>query len=238
MDSLLKYSFLVKNGYDFDYIIFYHGINETRTNNIPSQFFKVDYTHYSFYKIANLLFKNESGLLYELINHSSLAYRAFYTYNLFQHKFSSSVIATHTPREEWLQEGAEIKSVKSFENNLRKIIDSVEKEKSTLIVPSFAFNIPDNYSEEKFAQRELGYGETGGYGVKVWGLPQNVTKGVLAHNKLIQELKGNYIFIDTQEIAHDIKNFYDPCHFTQKGEVEFTKLLIDTLTHLDKKIIN
>jgi hypothetical protein len=35
LDSLTKYRYALDRGYRFDYVIFYHGINEVRANNVP-----------------------------------------------------------------------------------------------------------------------------------------------------------------------------------------------------------
>src|SRR5215471_18848261 len=47
-DSYYKYRHLMDK--HFDLVIFYHGINEVRANNVPPSVFKPDYSHYSWYK--------------------------------------------------------------------------------------------------------------------------------------------------------------------------------------------
>ena len=51
-DSLHKYQYLDREKLKFDYVIFYHGINDVRLNNIPKQFYKENYSHYH-YKLVN-----------------------------------------------------------------------------------------------------------------------------------------------------------------------------------------
>ena len=51
-DSLWKYRYWY-DGYDFDLVIFYHGINDARANNYPRQVFRDDYTQFSYYHRAS-----------------------------------------------------------------------------------------------------------------------------------------------------------------------------------------
>ena len=49
-ESLIKYRIAAEEGKRFDLIIVYHGINDTRLNNVAAGGFKDDYTHSGFYK--------------------------------------------------------------------------------------------------------------------------------------------------------------------------------------------
>ena len=48
-DSLWKYRYWY-DGYDFDLVMFYHGINDSRANNYPRDVFRDDYTQFSYYQ--------------------------------------------------------------------------------------------------------------------------------------------------------------------------------------------
>ena len=58
LDSLYKYEQLRREGYRFDVVVFYHGVNEVRTNNAPPGIFRDDYSHYAFYRMAHTLFRD------------------------------------------------------------------------------------------------------------------------------------------------------------------------------------
>ena len=52
-DSKIKYEAM--SNVRFDLVLFYHGINESRTNNAPPDLFSEDYSHYAWYEIVNTL---------------------------------------------------------------------------------------------------------------------------------------------------------------------------------------
>ena len=76
LDSLNKYLWLSRRGYTFDYVIFYHGINETRANNAPPDVFSEDYDHYSFYRLTNTVFQGKRPVQAVLLR-SSLYFRIY-----------------------------------------------------------------------------------------------------------------------------------------------------------------
>ena len=51
LDSYYKYKHLA--AVDFDIVLVYHGINELRANNCPTDMFRDDYSHFSWYKLIN-----------------------------------------------------------------------------------------------------------------------------------------------------------------------------------------
>lgn len=224
LDSLHKYNYLTSNGYNFDYVIFYHAVNEVRTNNVPVLLYKEDYSHYSFYKLVNLVFIEQSFL----IQKTSLGYRLYRFYNELQ--INKKILPTHTPKKEWLKYGSDIKSKESFRKNLLEIINISNKTKAKLIIPEFAFNSPDNYSLNLLRSFSLGYDnmtcKEQRSPTEIWGIPANVIKGILTHNEVINELKSHFIFINTDDISNDIKNFCDIVHFSEKGTDLFAKKLI------------
>ena len=60
-DSWIKYS-LLKNS-RFDYIFIYHGINDTRTNNIHRDLFDENYRHVEFYDDLYVVLKHKNDIL-------------------------------------------------------------------------------------------------------------------------------------------------------------------------------
>ena len=48
-DSLWKYQYWYE-GYDFDLVMIYHGINDARANNYPESVFHEDYTQFPYYR--------------------------------------------------------------------------------------------------------------------------------------------------------------------------------------------
>ena len=119
LDSYYKYRYLVSKGYDFDYIVFYHGINEVRANNIPEEFFEKNYEHYSFYRLVNQVFRPDN-LFLDVFLDTSLGYRY---YELYASKnFKDVTIPQHSPRKKWMNYGENIKTKRTFRKNLLRII--------------------------------------------------------------------------------------------------------------------
>lgn len=56
LDSYYKYIWL--SSMRFDTVILYHGINETRANNVPKELFRKDYSHYAWYEEINFYFNH------------------------------------------------------------------------------------------------------------------------------------------------------------------------------------
>jgi len=218
LDSLYKYRDLIKQEYKFDFVIFYHGINEVRTNNIQKEYFKEDYSHYYYYKLVNTVFKDENPVLKFFLS-STLVYNSYHLFckiygitGLKKNEF----VPFDIPVPELTKFGNEIKSENSFRKNLLKIDLLAYSEKSILIVPFFAFH---PFSPDQSM-------------TKIWGEPKNVIKGIKRHNRVISDIKGRYITIDTSAINKNRDNFEDICHFTSKGNKIFYDLLIQTVSKL------
>ena len=93
LDSYLKYQHLQDQS--FDLVIFYHGVNDLRANNIPPELYRDDYSHFSWYQ-----------RIYELDRHPELNILTFpYTFvslKLMLEEFYGS--STHAPVNEPLQD--------------------------------------------------------------------------------------------------------------------------------------
>jgi hypothetical protein len=212
LDSLYKYKYLTENGYRFDYIVFYHGINDVRMNNIPSEYFKKDYSHYYYYKLHGNLFGGKRAA-FDLYTASTLAYNA---YQLFFKVYSlttlrkNSFIPYDIPVSTLTKYGNDVKSEATFSDNLSGIIELSKSTDSSLIVPLFA-------TQKDFADTEM---------TRIWGEPENVVKGIARHNNVISRLQQDFILIETKDISADKENFEDICHYTAPGRLKFGELIV------------
>jgi len=235
LDSLNKYQYLISQGYNFDYIIFYHGINEVIANYVDNNSFSIDYNHFTYYQIANSIFRNENKLSSFFIKKVSLIYRINQFY--YNHLAKSRLIDNPEfpiKKETNLKFGEDIKSKKSFRKNLMGIIDLSKSEGSTLIVPIFAFNLPSDYPSKLLKKESLGYSISyEAVNPYLWGYPKYTIKGIKAHNEAILNLSNNFVLIDTKNISKDIKNFADICHFSKKGKEEFRNLMVEKIKELE-----
>ncbi len=226
-DSRLKLDYLTKKGYQFDYIIFYHGINDARANNVPPHMFQEDYSHYFYYSQINPAF-NPDNIVLGLLLKSAIfikAYQSFFYY-LFKDD-DSRFVPAHNPREKWVKYGSELRTSEPFKENLSRVINNATKTKAKLIVPRFATFLPENYDQLKHKNNELGYAKVSGSKyyliADAWGKPENVRKAVKAHNDIIESLKDRFIFIDTSSLDTMGNFFVDPCHFSESGIDLFVK---------------
>jgi hypothetical protein len=97
-DSLLKYAALGEAR--FDLVIFYHGINEARTNNAPPEIFREDYAHYSWYETVNALAPYHGAALL------ALPYTLRYFIIKIRHNFlKDRYLSTYVVPKEWVQLG-------------------------------------------------------------------------------------------------------------------------------------
>lgn len=220
-DSRLKLEFLTEQGFKFDTIIFYHGINDVRANNVPPEMFQEDYSHYFFYSQINLAFRPSDPFLKLLLNSAIFikAYQSFFYY-VFKGD-ESRFVPAHNPRDKWVQYGGDIRSAGPFKENLSTIVSLAKQTGANLIVPRFATYLPEDYDQLKHMNKELGYADMEGSRylliADAWGKPDHVKKGVATHNEIIESLKDQFNYIDTSSFDSIGSFFVHPCHFSPAG---------------------
>jgi hypothetical protein len=227
-DSLLKYEAV--GSARFDLVIFYHGINEARANNAPDSIFRENYDHYAWYEIINAM-APFSGRAWFALPYT-LRYAGI---RLGQIAEPDRYVPMHGPRKEWLEYGATPRSAVSFEKNLEGVIATAEERGDVLVIATFPMYVPADYSEARFRARELDYGAHL-LPISRWGLPDNVTRAVDAHNEVVRRLAErhpNVILVDLdREMPRDGVYFDDVCHLTVKGSRTWVKLLMQGVDRL------
>jgi hypothetical protein len=222
LDSVYKYNYLIKQKLRFDYVIFYHGINDVRLNNIPAQFYQENYSHYYYYKLTNKAF-DQDNQGFDLFLNSTLGYNFYHLsckiYSLTTFK-KKKFIPYDIPVMEMTKYGNIIKTEQSFRNNIKRIVKISKIQKATLIAPYFAF-------QPAYVNTEL---------TRIWGEPQNVVKGIKRHNEIIAEMQDRFITINTDMLSVNISNFEDVCHFTDQGQKIFSELIIKKILFLQQKL--
>ncbi len=225
-DSYYKYGRLMDK--HFDLVIFYHGINEVRVNNVPPSMFKPDYSHYSWYKQIVLLEKND-----DIIRFTTLPF----TLNLLLMQAQeglglSNSVPKHWPKPSWVEYGRSIKSAKSFEDNLKKILAIAASKREKVLLMTFAYYVPADYTKEKFDDKKLDY-TIHGAPIEKWGKPENVVAGISAHNQVIRAVAKDYkntYFVDQNELMPKRGDYFnDICHFTYKGSEKFVDNIFDVV---------
>ncbi len=221
-DSWLKYMALGES--QFDLVIVYHGVNETRANNIPSKYFKQDYSHYTWYEILNSLapYHNNTSVsfLYSL-RFIKLRIKQIMQPNLY--------IPFYYSKDEWTHYGKSVKSQRPFNNNLEKILNSSSNRGEDVLLMTFAYYAPEDYSKTSFEKKCLDYG-VHLTSIETWGNKDNVVAGIKSHNDVVRKLisiNKKVMFVDQEkQMAKNSENFNDMSHLTTIGASRFVENII------------
>ncbi len=233
LDSLTKYRWLTARGYRFDYVVFYHAINEVRANNAPPDVFRADYTHYLFYRLVLAVFGREHPVRRAAL-HSALVFRVdrLVTQLRETRAFGRLFVNIAYPREDWLEYGGNIRSAASFEANLLEIEAIARETGAALLVGEFVYDPrlddfvrggPDAPERDEM----IAY-------TKEWGLPENVQRGIAAHNDIIARYADEFHFVPFGAMRRR-EHFIDPCHFTPEAEARFIELWAAAIRELEDK---
>ena len=129
---------------------------------------------------------------------------------------------------QWISDGSDIKSAVPFRQNYEALVAIANKMKARLILSTYAYYLPVDYSLEKFLYQKLDYTEQR-WPVEIYGLPNNVVKGLNATNEIIRKLhtvNPALLYFDFENaIPHNGQYFNDICHLTSMG----CSLLTDSL---------
>jgi len=215
-DSVFKYAFLSRIGYEFDVVVVYHGINEVRANNCPPEVFREDYSHYRWYETLNITHRHLKELDITVIPYCvDYAIRRMRQVSR-PHRY----LPTHTPPAEWLHHGCEIKSRDSLCANLLYLAQETKNRGEKLVLLSFAYHVPENYSLAAFESKSLDYGRHI-CPAEIWGIPSNVVKGIQVHNEAVESMvreNPELTFLDINRIIPKSALYFDDiCHLTHEG---------------------
>ena len=224
-DSWLKYSAVDQAR--FDLVVFYHGVNDTRTNNVPPELFREDYSHYSWYATVNAVAPYHGNAVF------ALPYTLRYAAATAEQNLAPGRYApTHEPRADWLQYGHNLQSVGAFEHNVQRVVDLASKRGDPLMLMAFASYVPEHYSREAFAAKRLDY-RLHRMPVEFWGRVDDVKAALAAQNDVVRRIAAQHreiLFVDQAALMEgSSRNFNDPFHLTIDGSVTFAKHMVDVL---------
>ncbi|MCH8333819.1 hypothetical protein IIC65_07795 [Candidatus Sumerlaeota bacterium] len=229
LDSYYKYRHLGEK--EFDLVVVYHGINDVRANNCPPSVYREDYSHYAWYRMINAFEKRRAYRLFVF----PLTCR-FLFITLQERLGLGEFISRDEPKSsKWLHHGAEIKSDGAFRRNLEGIVRLAEERGAGVLLMTFSFYVPEDYTHTKFKLRTLDYAAHW-FPIKMWGTPENVVEGIKRHNEVVRDLAsgpGSPILVDQERlIPFEGIYFYDICHFGPEGEQKFVENLAARIAEL------
>lgn len=214
VSSVLKYRVLAD--YDFDYVLIYHGINDLLANHVPPEDFSPAYTQINpWYRRGPLL---DRSLLARWIVDGWV---------------EADRLATLYPNTA-VENLADYAAAPVFEDNLRALICAARRHGATPILMSFAYSIPDHYTQDAFWKDQIGYNNPQlSYDpcpAELWGSVPYVREGLRRHNARIRRIatETGVLFLDQQaNMGEDLKWFGDVCHFSDIGTDRFISYIAD-----------
>lgn len=217
LDSYYKYRHVMDKS--FDLVIIYHGINDVRLNNCPPQIYKEDYSQYSWYKVINFF------EAHPVLAHLASVYSIYYHFIRIQEDLASppKYISRKMPYKKWLKYGSQIRTATAFKRNIGRILEIAKKKGEPVLLMSFCYYVPPNYSLKAFNARKLDY-TLFTAPIGVWGTPKNVVKGIDVHNAVIKGFAHypGVTYVDLKaSFPQSGQYFNDICHFTQEGCARF-----------------
>lgn len=204
-DSLNKFRRLSDK--KFDAVIIYHGINEVSMSYIEDSKYKDDYSHCGWYRSFERRIKAGRMTISEI---------------------SQDIFTTigRAPEVENLAYGDNIKTGPAFHNNLTSITETAKRNGSTVVLMSFAWYIPANYSKARMRAKELDYVE-GQYDMPVekWGRVKDIPRMLKVHNVAARKVadEQQVLFVEQSKLLGGSDNFCDVCHLSPAGCLNFAR---------------
>jgi len=224
LDSFYKYRWLADHR--FDLVIVYDAINDVRFNDCPPELFRDDYGQSIWFRV---LASMQPPLDQPLARPSDgwLTFPAALRYAGLLVAERAGWIATlppERPRAEWLDYGADLKTVATYRRNLEDILAIAAARGEPVLLPVFATYL-DRWTEStppRMPQSQLA--------LELWGRPLNVLAGIEAHNEVLRELAAGrpgvtVVDLSPLAVARD-EVFRDICHLTPAGSEAFVELLL------------
>ncbi len=229
--DLLKLQLLAH--YQWDYVLFYDGINDLWANHVLPQDFHDDYRQLDPWYYRNALL--DRSLL------------ARYGYNLLHAQWRT---LNRRLGERWQPDyqfvfakkpyvnAAGFASLESYRNNVSAIINLAQHHGATPVLLTFASYLPDNYTRQAFLDGTLGYHNPDQYDsrdVFNWGPPAYVREGLQRQNAILRELAAQHgvplVDIDSAMSGRG-EWFGDVCHFNDEGVDVFVNHVANALSPL------
>ena len=226
-DSLLQYQHLGEQRQRFDLVLVYDGINDTRLNCCPPELFRDDYTHAIWYR----QFTDELARGTPTLSRVAVAgVRSALDRN-----------RLGTPEPELLDFAAVPQTPRCLRANHAALCELAVERGDPLVLLTFAWHIPPDYTLQKFGDDELDYARQGKNrcAAELWGKAEHVAHALRLQNEEIRALAADWRerggttagwpgvrLLDMEEqLPHTGEIFIDPCHLTEQGSAAFVEIL-------------
>lgn len=234
-DSLWKYRYWYR-GYDFDLVIYYHGINDARANAYPRQEFREDYTQLPYYRQFVPAFEwiERHPLLSRSFVATLIARSGYRLAVIFAPDFQREAPYNHPDNDGWLGEALEVKTAPVFERNLEELLALARERGQRVLLLTYAHYLPEDYSNERFLAQETDYTfMPESVATEVWGWKDAVVAAIEEHNEAVRRVAARHpeaLFFDmARHIPKGKAWFIDICHWTDEGRASFTEGVLQAL---------
>ncbi len=222
--DVLKWQLLAQH--EWDYVLFYDGINDLWANHVRAEDFRDDYAHLDVWYRRNVVLDNSLLARY--------GYNFFVAYaNKLNVMWGERWFPAYQfvfPKKPFVN-AANFLSLQSFAGNVSLIVEESRQLLAVPVLISFAYHLPENYSRQAFLAGTLDYSNPDQYDVRDvfnWGPPDYMRKGLAQQNAILQELAAekNIMLVDadTQMSGRGVW-FGDVCHFNDEGVDIFVRLV-------------
>ncbi|MCE9534053.1 MAG: hypothetical protein K8T89_23490 [Planctomycetes bacterium] len=196
----------------FDLVLYYQGINDVFMNNTPPGSFRDDYSH-SYHLKRYESFQKQASIPY-----FTLPFTIEYLVGM----QADLWVITDRPRGNWGHYASDLRIPPVFEANLERLVAIAAQRADKFMIMSFAYYIPENYTDEAFEAKQLDY-DAHTTAIKTWGKAEPIRKGIDAHNDAIFRVRDRHpelMFLDQRALIPDGKKYWnDCCHFTDLGSL-------------------
>jgi hypothetical protein len=234
-DSVWKYRYWYE-GYDFDLVLYYHGINDVRANCYPRSVFRDDYSQMPYYaQFAPAFAWTEAHPILSRCFTATLIVKLACKARVLRAATFQRQAPYNAPADDaWLVEAAEIKTTQAFEANLESVVVLARSRRQRLLLLTYAYHLPPDYTHEAFVAKRLDYSRAPeAVPVAVWGLPACVVAGIEAHNAVTRAVASRHpdlLFFDMDKsIPKSGEFFIDICHWTDRGRERFAAGVLEAL---------
>jgi len=237
-DSLWKYQYWY-DGYDFDLVMFYHGINDARANNYPREAFRDDYTQFSYYQRFWPAFdwieqhpRLSRSFLVSWVMKLALGAKSIHAPD-----FQREAPYNNPLDDPWRAEAGDLKTPPVFARNVESVVELAESRDQALLLLTYTYYTPKGYSNERFLAGDAGgldysFAEES-VATEVWGWSHHVEAAIEAHDEVVREIAAEHpevLFFDMERfMPKDGEHFIDICHWTDLGQERFAEGLVKAL---------
>lgn len=203
--SVIKFPYLAAR-FPFDFVLIYHGINDTWANNVEPEDFRTDYSHLDAWYRRNWI-----------LDRSILA-RDLYNTRIYR-------------KPKRVNGAGGLRSTETFRANLEGLVRDVLAQGSVPLLVTFATCVPEDYTLQRFLAGEVSYNNPERYdpqAIEGWGPRDQVLTGVEQHNAITREVAAAFevpLLDAAQLFGSDPFDFGDVCHFSEPGTDRFARLL-------------